>query len=63
MGLALTLEILDAQRQRLLKLMGNEGEDSLLDRKATKGKPAIYNRPYWHRFGEENFEGGGYGSR
>jgi len=115
-GLALALEIPDAQWQRLLKLMGNEGEDVLLDRiiatrspgrrigstlchakpyarllaavdaptpaaqaaglrtfvdhwhaeldrKATKGVPAIYNRPYWHRFGDENFEGGAYFGR
>jgi len=115
-GLALALEIPDAQWLRLLKLMGNEGEDVLLDRiiatrspgrrigstlchakpyarllaavdaptpaaqaaglrtfvdhwhaeldrKATKGVPAIYNRPYWHRFGDENFEGGAYFGR
>ena len=115
-GLALALEIPDEQWQRLLKLMGNEGEDALLDRiiatrqpgrrigsslchpkpyarllaavdaptpaaqaaglrefvehwhpeldrKATKGVPAVYNRPYWHRFGDENFEGGAYFGR
>ena len=115
-GLALALEIPDEQWQRLLKLMGNEGEDALLDRviatrqpgrrigsslchpkpyarllaavdaptpaakaaglrefvehwhpeldrKATKGVPAIYNRPYWHSFGDENFEGGAYFGR
>ena len=115
-GLALALDIPDEQWQRLLQLMGNEGEDALLDRiiatrqpgrrigstlchakpyarllaavdaptpasqaaglrefvehwhaeldrKATKGRPALYNRPYWHRFGDENFEGGAYFGR
>jgi hypothetical protein len=115
-GLALALDIPEEQWQRLLMLMGNEGEDVLLDRviatrapgrhigsalchpkpyarllaavdapspaaqaqglrafvehwhaeldrKAKKGMPAIYNRPYWHRFGDENFEGGAYFGR
>ena len=115
-GLALALEIPDEQWQRLLRLMGNEGADTLLDRiiatrqpsrrigttlchakpyarllaavnaptpaaqaaglrefvdhwhpeldrKAIKGMPALYIRPYWHRFGDENFEGGAYFGR
>lgn len=119
-GLALALDLPEPQWQRLLRLVGNEGEDTLLDRiiatrspgrrigtrlahpepyarllaalpadgavapgpdsaaqladfvahwhagldrKATKGKPALYNRPYWHRFGDENFEGGAYFGR
>jgi hypothetical protein len=115
-GLALVLEVPDKQWRRLVDLMGNEGEDALLDRiiasrspgrrvgakllhpkpyarllaaldastpqaaaealhdfvqhwyreldrPATKGRPAMYNRPYWHRFGDENFEGGAYFGR
>lgn len=115
-GLALALDIPDERWQRLVALMGNEGEDELLDgviatrqpgrrigttlchpqpyarllaavqaeapaersallrdfvehwyreldRKATRGRPAIYNRPYWYRFGDENFEGGAYFGR
>ncbi|MCY4744780.1 DUF1911 domain-containing protein [Pelomonas sp. UHG3] len=114
-GLALALEIPDAQWQRLLALIGNEGEDAVLDtliasrqigrrigakllypkpyarlhaamtappqarpallkdfvehwyveldRKATKGRPAIYNRLYWYKLGDENFEGGAYFGR
>lgn len=114
-GLALVLEIPDAQWQRLLALVGNEGEDAVLDaliasrqhgrlvgtkvlypkpyarlhaviqadpaqrptllrefvehwyveldRKATKGRPAIYNRLYWYTLGDENFEGGAYFGR
>jgi len=34
-----------------------------LDRPATKGKPAIYNRPYWYTLGDQNFEGGAYFGR
>lgn len=114
-GLALTLNIPEAQWQRLVALMGNEGEDAVLDRviatrqpgrrignkvlfpkpyarllaaldakpearpqalhefvqhwyaeldrKATKGRAAMYNRPYWYNFGNENFEGGAYFGR
>ena len=38
-GLALTLEIDEVQWQRLLKLMGNEGEDALLDRVIASRQP------------------------
>lgn len=114
-GLALALKIPDQQWQRLIALIGNEGQDAVLDRiiatrqpgrpigekvlfpkpyarllaaitapaeqqaqllrdfvehwyaeldrKATKGKPAVYNRPYWYNFGNENFEGGAYFGR
>lgn len=114
-GLALALEIPDDQWQRLIALIGNEGEDTLLDRviayrqpgrkigaklchpkpyqrlldavnapKAEQAKlpltfvdkwyveldrpgrpgmPAMYERPYWYRYGEENFEGGAYFGR
>ena len=114
-SLALVLEIPDMQWQRLLLLMGNEGQDAVLDaliasrqrdrrigsrvlypkpyarlqavilaqpaerpallrdfvshwyaeldRKATKGRPALYNRLYWYALGDENFEGGGYFGR
>lgn len=114
-SLALALEIPDGHWQRLLALIGNEGEDAVLDtliasrqvgrrigakvlypkpyarlhaaitappearpallkdfvqhwyveldRKATKGRPAIYNRLYWYTLGDENFEGGAYFGR
>lgn len=114
-GLALALEIPDDQWRRLIALIGNEGEDTLLDRviayrqpgrkigaklchpkpyqrlldavnapKAEQAKllltfvdkwyaeldrpgrpgmPAMYERPYWYRYGEENFEGGAYFGR
>ena len=117
-GLALALEIPDDQWQRLLALIGNEGEDELLDRiiasrsperkigtklchpkpyqrlldAANAPKPeqakrlltfvdkwhveldrpakrgnapatAMYERPYWHRYGDQNFEGGAYFGR
>ncbi len=39
-GLALSLNIDDALWQRLLKLMGNEGEDALLDRVIASRQPA-----------------------
>jgi hypothetical protein len=38
-GLALTLELEDAQWQRLLALIGNEGEDALLDRVIASRQP------------------------
>jgi Domain of unknown function (DUF1911)/Domain of unknown function (DUF1910) len=38
-GLALSLDIPDADWQRLLKLMGNEGEDALLDRVIASRQP------------------------
>lgn len=38
-GLALTLDIPDEQWQRLLALMGNEGEDALLDRVIASRQP------------------------
>lgn len=114
-GLALALNIPEDHWQRLLALIGNEGEDAVLDaliatrqpgrrigakvlypkpyarlhaaiqaqpaerpallrafvehwyaeldRKATKGRPAMYNRLYWYRFGDENFEKGAYFGR
>ena len=117
-GLALALDIPDDQWQRLIVLIGNEGEDELLDRviatrqtgrvignklchpkpyqrlldsiKAPKEKQpellaqfvshwyveldrpakkgnapatAMYERPYWYRYGLENFEGGAYFGR
>ncbi|WP_316893500.1 PoNi-like cognate immunity protein [Ralstonia mannitolilytica] len=117
-GLALALEIPDDQWQRLIALIGNEGEDVLLDRviasrqserkigtklchpkpyqrlldvvnapqaeqakllltfvdkwyseldrppkKGLSEKTAMYDRPYWHRYGDENFEGGAYFGR
>lgn len=117
-GLALTLEIPDDQWERLIVLIGNEGEDVLLDRviasrqlgrkigtklchpkpyqrlldavnapkaeqaklllafverwyveldrrpkKGPSEKTAMYDRPYWHRYGDENFEGGAYFGR
>jgi hypothetical protein len=117
-GLALALEIPDDQWQRLIALIGNEGEDILLDRviasrqpgrkvgtklchpkpyqrlldavnapapfqpdmlrtfvdhwyaeldrapkKGLSEKTAMYDRPYWHRYGDENFEGGAYFGR
>ena len=114
-GLALALDIPEDQWLRLLNLIGNEGEDAVLDRliasrqpgrrmgtkvlyprpyarlhaaitahgearaellrdfvvhwyaeldrKATKGRPAMYNRPYWYLLGDENFEGGAYFGR
>jgi len=114
-GLALVLDVPEPQWQRLLSLIGNEGEDAVLDtliatrqigrriggsvlypkpcgrllaamtaqadgrpillrdyvanwypeldRKATPGRPAMYNRPYWYKFGDENFEGGAYFGR
>lgn len=114
-GLGLALDIPEGQWQRLLVLMGNEGEDALLDRMiatrtpqrrigtqllypkpygrlhaaitapeaerpqllrdfvahwyaeldrpASPGRPAVYNRPYWHRLGDQNFEGGAYFGR
>ncbi|QUP56851.1 DUF1911 domain-containing protein (plasmid) [Ralstonia syzygii] len=117
-GLALALDIPDDQWNRLLQLIGNEGEDVLLDRiiasrqpgrrigeklchpkpyqrlldavnapKTEQAKPlfafvekwygeldrppkkglseqtAMYDRPYWHRYGDQNFEGGAYFGR
>lgn len=114
-SLGLVLEIEDHQWQRLLALMGNEGEDAVLDaliatrqrgrrigttvlypkpyarlsaviqaepaarpvllrdfvehwyseldRKPTKGRPAMYNRLYWYTLGDENFERGAYFGR
>ncbi|KPC53175.1 PoNe immunity protein domain-containing protein [Amantichitinum ursilacus] len=117
-GIALALDVPDDQWQRLLALIGNEGEDKLLDlvissrqpgrkigaalchpkpyrrllaaieapaadqakllleflnhwhseldRPAKKGNApatAMYERPYWHRFGDNNFEGGAYFGR
>lgn len=117
-GLALTLEIPDAQWQRLLTLIGNEGEDELLDRviasrqsgrkigtkichpkpyqrlldainappdkqsqmlftfvdkwykelnrppkKGLSEQTAMYDRPYWYKYGDSNFEGGAYFGR
>lgn len=117
-GLALALDIPDDQWNRLLQLIGNEGEDVLLDRiiasrqagrriggklchpkpyqrlldavnapqaeqaksllvfvenwyagldrPAKKGlseQTAMYDRPYWHRYGDQNFEGGAYFGR
>lgn len=114
-GLALSLEIPDDQWQRLLALIGNEGNDTLLDhviasrqpgrpigkqlrhpkpyarllaavdapqpqqaqalrdfvehwyaelnRPSTKKQHAMYNRPYWYVYGNENFEGGAYFGR
>ena len=54
-GLALALEIPDEQWQRLLALIGGEGEDVLLDRIIAKrepsrkiGKRLLHNKPY-HR--------------
>jgi hypothetical protein len=38
-GLALALNVADADWQRLLKLMGNEGEDALLDRVIASRQP------------------------
>jgi hypothetical protein len=34
-----------------------------LDRKGRRGLPAAMVRPYWHRLGDENFEGGAYFGR
>lgn len=114
-GLALSLEIPDEQWHRLLALIGNEGNDILLDRviasrqpgrvigkqlrhprpyarllaavdapepqqaqalrdfvehwyaeldrPSTKKQHAMYNRPYWYVYGNENFEGGAYFGR
>lgn len=118
-GLALVLEIPDDQWQRLITLVGNEGEDALLDRviasrqsgrkigaalchprpyerlldavNAPRAEQALLlstflekwhlelhgpparglakttamknARPYWHRYGEQNFEGGAYFGR
>jgi Domain of unknown function (DUF1911)/Domain of unknown function (DUF1910) len=106
-GLALALNIPDEQWQRLVALIGNEGQDAVMDRVIAtrqpgrrigenvlfpkpysrlmaalvapapeqaallrefvehwyKGRAAIYNRPYWYRFGDENFEGGAYFGR
>jgi hypothetical protein len=115
-GLALALDLPEQDWRRLVALMGNEGEDALLDRviatrasgrrigtslchpqpyarllaavdaatpqaraagladfvahwyagldrPAAKGRAALYNRPYWHRFGDENFDGGAYFGR
>ena len=114
-GMALTLDISDDQWRRLLALIGNEGQDAVLDtliasrqpgrpigakvlypkpyarlhaaitapaearsellrdfvqnwyaeldRKATKGRAAMYNRLYWYFLGDENFEGGAYFGR
>lgn len=117
-GLALSLEIPDDQWHQLVDLIGNEGEDVLLDRviasrqperrigvklchpkpykrlldaingakaeqaklllaflenwyveldrapkKGLSEKTAMYDRPYWHRYGNENFEGGAYFGR
>jgi hypothetical protein len=114
-GLALALEIPDDQWRRLLALIGNEGNDALLDRviatrqpgrpigkqlrhpkpyarllaavdapqpqqaqglrdfvehwyveldrPSTKKQHAMYNRPYWYVYGNENFEGGAYFGR
>lgn len=117
-GLALALEVSEDQWQRLLKLIGNEGEDALLDRviasrsptrrigeqlcfkkpyarlllaieapfeqrpqrlrefvehwyeelavigKSGRAKQAVpYSHPYWHKLGNENFEGGAYFGR
>jgi hypothetical protein len=117
-GLALALEVPDEQWNRLLALIGNEGEDVLLDRIIASRSPqrrigtelcfkkpyarlleAIdspketqslklldfvthwydemavigtsgrakqatpYQHPYWHRLGNENFEGGAYFGR
>ncbi|MCK4125787.1 DUF1911 domain-containing protein [Ralstonia pseudosolanacearum] len=117
-GLALALDIPDDQWNRLLQLIGNEGEDELLDRviasrqagrqigtrlcyprpyrrlleavnaprdeqaeplfafvnnwyveldrlpkQGLSGQAAMYDRPYWHRYGDQNFEGGAYFGR
>jgi hypothetical protein len=115
-GLALALDLPDLEWQRLIGLIGNEGEDALLDRiiasrsqgrrigsrlchpkpyarllaaleaptpeerarllgeflrhwygeldrKGTREVPAVYARPYWYQFGEQNFEGGAYFGR
>ncbi len=117
-GLALALDLPDVQWQRLLVLIGNEGEDVLLDRIIATRQPdrqigntlchakpyqrllmaidapadlqakllaefvshwyqeldrpakpgnapgtAMYERPYWYRYGETNFEGGAYFGR
>ena len=117
-GLALALEIPDSQWQRLLALIGNEGEDELLDRVIAQRQPnrkigdklchpkpyqrlldainappdkqpqmlftfvdkwykelnrppkkglsedtAMYDRPYWYKYGDSNFEGGAYFGR
>ncbi|CDG82993.1 conserved hypothetical protein [Janthinobacterium agaricidamnosum NBRC 102515 = DSM 9628] len=34
-----------------------------LDRPSTKKQHAVYNRPYWYTYGNENFEGGAYFGR
>lgn len=114
-GLALSLELDDSQWQRLLRLIGNEGNDILLDRiiatrqsdrligselchpkpyarllkvidaakneqplllrafvenwypeldrKSKPGSPAMYRRPYWYTYGDQNMEGGAYFGR
>ncbi|MBM2882844.1 DUF1911 domain-containing protein [Chromobacterium phragmitis] len=117
-GLALVLEIPDEQWWRLLALIGNEGEDRLLDRVIASRQPgrkigetlchprpyqrllkavdapqaqqtklladfvahwyreldrpakkgnapatAMYERPYWYTYGDQNFEGGAYFGR
>lgn len=36
---------------------------SELNREGTKRSPAIYQRPYWYTFGDENFDGGAYFGR
>ncbi|OLU16544.1 hypothetical protein BVH01_08090 [Pseudomonas sp. PA1(2017)] len=53
-GLALTLDIADDQWQRLLILIGGEGEDSLLDRVIASrqsdrkiGTQLLHPKPYW----------------
>jgi Domain of unknown function (DUF1911)/Domain of unknown function (DUF1910) len=114
-GLAMVLKLEEPLWQRLLAVMGNEGEDALLDRiiatrqpgrpigqhlchpkpyarllsaidapvdqrsallrdfvanwyleldrPATKGRPAMYNQPYWYGLGDTNLEGGAYFGR
>jgi Domain of unknown function (DUF1911)/Domain of unknown function (DUF1910) len=117
-GLALALDIPDDQWQRLLALIGNEGEDAVLDRiiasrqsgrrigaelchpkpyqrlldainapyekkarqlqefvshwykelnrspkKGLSEQTAMYDRPYWYTYGNQNFEGGAYFGR
>lgn len=117
-GLGLALEVPEADWQRLMALVGNDGEDALLDRviavrtpdrkigerlcypkpyarlleavlapqtqqpkllrkfvenwyteldrPAKKGQPAataMYERPYWLKYGNQNFEGGAYFGR
>jgi hypothetical protein len=115
-GLALSVELAEDQWQRLIALMGNEGQDQLLDQviatrqtqrsignslchpkpyqhlldvivspadsranllkdfveswyselnrpaknKNLSGDTAIYERPYWYKYGETNMDGGAY---